>query len=162
MAQNTTNDPTLDIKTDPAQPKWLTIPRVLLGLILIYKGYTFFKDSAGLKSFLSSGMELFSNNTETWALIITFANILGGLFLAWGLFTRYVAIIEIPILAGALYFIFVKGMEETDLNTVITVASFILLLVFAIVGSGPISADEYFRNYTKAGVEPGHTKEFLQ
>ena len=38
----------------------------------------------------------------------------------------------------------------------------LLLILFAIKGSGALSADEYFRSYFKAGAEEGNTKRFFK
>lgn len=163
MAYQQEKDPTLNVKTNPRQPKWLTIPRIILGLILIYKGSTFLQDQTKLSSlFTGTGMGLFNNNSEMWALILTYAHLLGGFFIAIGLFTRWSCIALIPFIAGAIVFVNLKpGMPFGILELFISVLCFVLLVYFAWKGGGAISADEYFRNYTKAAIEPGHTEEFL-
>jgi len=105
---------------------------------------------------------MFDNNAETLAFIITYANLLGGFFIAVGLFTRWTCIIQIPILIGAVIFSYNRaGMSFSNTELVLSVITLILLIVFAIKGSGLLSADEYFRNYSKAAIEPGHTKQLL-
>ncbi len=164
MAQQQEKDPTLNVNTNAWQPKWLTIPRIFLGLLLIWKGYSFFKDTASLSSmFQYTDIGFFSNNTETWAFIITYAHILAGFFIAIGLFTRYCCVAMIPFIIGALFFVNIKsGLAFGTSEFLFSLVALILLLVFAWLGSGALSADEFFRNYTKAGIEPGHTKEFLE
>jgi putative oxidoreductase len=146
------------------QPKWLILLRVLLGFIILWKGFTFFKDSVAVESLLKGGgVKMFSNNSQTIAFFITYFNLLGGFFIIIGLFTRWMCLIQIPIMIGAVFFVYTKvGMSFTDIELILTVIVLILLIVFAIKGSGTISLDEYFRSYTKAGLEPGHTKKFFQ
>ncbi len=146
------------------QPKWLTMFRIALGFILIWKGFSFFKDSASLEAMLQSGsMDMFNNNAQTIAFIITYINLLGGVFIAVGFFTRLVCFIQLPIIIGAIVFITAKsGMSFSNAELVLTIIVLILLVIFILKGSGVISADEFFRSYNKAGIEPGHTKKFFQ
>ncbi|MCP9752397.1 DoxX family protein [Ferruginibacter sp. HRS2-29] len=146
------------------QPKWLTIFRVILGFILIWKGYTFFKDSAALEEMIrGGGIEMFSNNTRAIAFIITYINLLGGVFIATGLFTRWMSLINIPVVVGAIIFVNSKaGMSFSNTELILSIGVLILLIIFVIKGSGTLSADEFFRSYTKAGMEQGHTKKLFQ
>ena len=149
--------------TSNNQPKWLVIFRIALGIILFWKGISFIYDSSHLKSMMqSTGIGLFDNNAQTFSFIIAYINLLGGLCIAVGLFTRWAALVQIPILIGAIIFVNSKtGMSFSNFELVLSVIVLILLIVFLIKGSGVISADEYFRNYYKAGYESGHTKKFL-
>ena len=146
------------------QPKWLTLLRIALGLIILWKGISFFRYSSNLEAMLQSGgMDMFNNNAQTIAFIITYINLLGGVFIAVGLFTRWVCLVQIPIIIGAIIFVNAKaGMSFTNSELVLSIIVLLLLVVFFIKGSGVISADEYFRSYSKAGPEAGHTKKFFQ
>lgn len=163
MANVKEKDPTLKINTNAWQPKWLTIPRIFLGLLLIWKGVSFFKDTTQLSNmFQYTNLGIFNSNEETWAFIITYAHILTGFFIAIGLFTRWSCVAILPFILGALFFVNIKsGMALGGLEFILSLIAFLLAIGFAWKGSGAISADEYFRNYTKAGIEPGHTEEFL-
>lgn len=157
-------DTAIKKNTSAHQPKWLTIFRIALGLILCWKGISFIYDSSHLQAMMqSTGIGLFDNNAQTFAFIISYINLLGGLFIAVGLFTRWSALVQIPILIGAVVFVNIKaGMSFSNYELILSVIVLILLIVFVIKGSGVISADEYFRNYYKAGYESGHTKKFLE
>lgn len=147
----------------PTQPKWLVIFRIILGLIILWKGFTFFKDSVAVETLLKSGaVEVLNNNSQTIAFIITYLNILGGFFIIVGLFTRWMCLVQIPIIIGAIIFVNSKaGMSFTNFELILSIVVLFLLVLFAVKGSGVISADEYFRNYTKAGIEPGHTQKLF-
>jgi len=106
---------------------------------------------------------MFDKNAQTISFIITYANLLGGFLVIVGLFTRWASIVQIPILLGAIIFINVKaGMSAGNSELLLSILVLILLIVFAVKGSGVISADEYFRSYYKAGAKPGSTKKFFQ
>ena len=147
-----------------SQPKWLTLLRIILGFIILWKGFTFFKDSITVESMLKGGsLHVSSDNSGLVAFIITYLNLLGGFFILVGLFTRWMCVIQIPIIIGAIAFVNSKaGMSLSNTELVLSVIVLILLIVFAVKGSGVLSADEYFRNYTKAAIEPGHTQKLFQ
>jgi len=105
-----------------------------------------------------TGINMFNKNAQVIAFIITYANLLGGFLIAVGLFTRWASALQIPFLIGAIGFVNVKaGMRLDNYELILSIIVLILLIVFVIKGSGVLSADEYFRNYYKAGYESGHT-----
>ena len=151
-------------ETDSTQPKWLVILRAALGLILFWKGISFIHDSSTLEAMVQkTGINMFGANAQTISFIITYVNLLGGFLVIVGLFTKWACILQIPILLGAIILVNIKaGMSASNSELLLSIIVFILLVVFAIKGSGVISADEYFRSYYKAGVKPGSTKKFFQ
>lgn len=144
-------------------PGWLTIFRIALGLVLFWKGISFIKDIDILASKVySTRIGLFDKHLEIVSFIIAYLNLLGGLFIAVGLFTRWASVVQIPILLGAVFLVNLKGgINFSNGELVLSVLVLILLFVFAKKGSGLISADEFFRNYTYAGMESGHTKKLF-
>ncbi len=146
------------------QPKWLTLFRVALGLIILWKGVVFFKDSVAVETMLKGGgLQILGNNSQTIAFIITYLNLLGGFFITVGLFTRWMCLLQIPIIIGAIFFVNSKiGMSFSNTELLLSVIVLVLLVVFTLKGSGVLSADEYFRSYTKAGLEPGHTEKLFK
>lgn len=150
-------------KTNYNQPRWLTVLRIALGLILMWKGVNFIRDTAQLKNMIQqTGVEVFSQNSAVLVFIVTFFNLLGGLFIAVGLFTKTSSIIQIPILITAAFFVNIKIAGESSSELILSVIVLLLLILFAIKGSGSLSADEYFRSYYKAGNEEGNTKKFFK
>ncbi len=151
-------------KTSVSQPRWLTIIRIALGLILFWKGIVFIHDSSDLHLMLQR-MQIgaVDKNTEWIAFLITYINLLGGLFIIVGLFTRTSCIVQIPILIGAVFFVNTKaGLNQSTSELILSAIVLVLLIFFAIKGSGVLSADEYFRSYYKAGSEDGNTKKFFK
>ncbi|MBC7422926.1 MAG: DoxX family membrane protein, partial [Ferruginibacter sp.] len=89
-----------------SQPKWLTLLRIILGFIILWKGFTFFKDSITVEIMLIGGsLHVLSDNSGLVAFIITYLNLLGGFFILVGLFTRWMCVIQIPIIIGAIAFV---------------------------------------------------------
>ena len=86
-------------------------------------------------------------NKISWLpLLISWANFMGGFLIIIGLFTRFLALIQIPILIGAVFFINTHK-EKIGLGNelVLAIITLLLLILFLIEGSGPISLDNYFK-----------------
>lgn len=150
-------------KTSLHQPRWLTILRIVLGLILFWKGISFIRDTALLESFIQeTGVGFFSQNASTLSFIVSYLSLLCGLFILTGFFTRTSSIVQIPILLVAVFFVNFKHIGETNFEIFLSVIVLILLILFAIKGSGILSADEFFRTYYKAGSEDGSTKRLYK
>ena len=150
-------------KTSLKQPAWLTLLRIILGFILFWKGIVFIRDTELLKLLIEhTGIGVFSKNSEALAFIVSYLSLLCGLFIATGLFTKTSCMVQIPILFIAVFFINIKNIGETGVELVLSIITFILLILFAFKGSGTLSADEYFRTYYKAGSSQGNTKRFMK
>lgn len=150
-------------KTSLTQPAWLTLLRIALGLILFWKGIVFIRDTALLELMIQhTGIGVFSQNSEALSFVVSYLSLLCGLFILTGLFTKTSSIVQIPILFVAVFFVNMKNIGQSNLELVFSIVTLILLILFAIKGSGTISADEFFRTYYKAGTEDGQTKRFFK
>ncbi len=151
-------------QTSISQPRWLTLLRIVLGLTLFWKGITFIRDSSDLQELLHwAAIGVVDKNTQWMAFLITYINLLGGLFITVGLFTRTSCMVQIPILLGAVFFVNNShGLNQPVSELVISAVVLVLLILFAIKGSGVLSADEYFRTYYKVGGEEGNMKKFFK
>ncbi len=93
-------------KPSVSQPGLLSILRIVLGLILIWKGINFIRDTAAVKQMVEqTGIGVFSHSSGTIALLVTILTLLCGFFILVGLFTRVASIIQLPIVIMALFFI---------------------------------------------------------
>ena len=123
--------------------KWLVFLRAILGVCLFAKGISFLSNSLSLQQLLAgSSLE----NYPLLPQLITWANLLGGVLIVMGLFTRTACLIQIPILLGAIIFVhFKRGMYAVDTDLNFTIIILLLLFVFFIEGGGRISLDNYFK-----------------
>ncbi|HTN09070.1 DoxX family protein [Agriterribacter sp.] len=134
------------VKRSSRQPSMLTILRIALGLILFWKSINFIRDTAAAQTLIEhTGIGVFSGNAEILALIITYLGLLCGFFICIGLFTKIAAVVQIPILIVAVFFVNIQSIGENKFEFFLSVITLLLLIVFAIKGSGVFSADEYFR-----------------
>lgn len=124
---------------DRHHPAWIDIIRIALGIFLIYKGIDFLRHMSDLVGFMSASSSSFSEFSYVLAGHYTVgARILGGLFLALGLFTRAACLMQLPVLLGAIFFV---GSNPEMLSPYsemgLTILVFLLLVYFLIVGNGP-------------------------
>ena len=124
-------------------PKWLVVLRVALGLCLFAKGISFMSNTTALEQLIAGSP--MQKGLNWLPIAITWANLLGGFFLTVGLMTRWAALLEIPILAGAIIFINAKkGFFAAGSEIGLAFAVLLLLVLFLIEGGGPLSLDNYF------------------
>ncbi len=128
-------------------PRWLVFVRIALGLFLFAKGITFMHDTQSLERVIYGGQSLQENTTHYLPILICWANLLTGFFLMVGLMTRLVALIQVPILIGAIIFITAqKGGYMPQSELWLAILTLLLVIFFFIEGSGPVSLDAYFKH----------------
>jgi putative oxidoreductase len=133
-------------------PRWLVIVRIGLGLFLMAKGINFMHDSNILDRLLYGGAEQAQNDTHWLPILITWGNLLSGLLILIGMWTRMMCLLQIPILIGAIVFINTqKGGFTPDSELGLAILTLVLVLFFLIEGSGPLSLDNYFERNRARG-----------
>ena len=137
--------------------------RIVSGTVILIKGFAFFKDSSQVQIMIQNqGLKIIDNNVTVIAFLITYFNLLGGIFIIAGLFTRWISLLQIPIIIGAIIFVNSEaGISFNNMELALSVVILLLLFLFVMKGSGPYSADEFFRSYTHAGQNTGFTKKFF-
>ncbi|HYV93318.1 MAG TPA: DoxX family protein [Chitinophagales bacterium] len=132
---------------DKHHPKWLDILRIILGLVILAKGYYFVTDTDGLKQIIASSR--FGQVSFVLEHYVVFAHLIGGALIVVGLITRIAVMAQLPILIGAVLLVnsrsgfFSSNSTELWLSIIIL----FLLIFFLIEGSGPWSVDEYMRKH---------------
>jgi putative oxidoreductase len=124
------------------RPGWLDVFRIVLGVFITVKGFEFMFNIESLK-ITTSGMN-FAFSGAALAHYIIFAHALGGPLIAFGLFTRFSCLLQLPILLGAVLFVnYPKGMLSFGNNMELWLSLIVLfgLVVFMIFGAGKFSLD---------------------
>ena len=104
-------------------------------------------DTQLLERVIYGGQSQQENTTHYLPILICRANLLSGFFLMIGLVTRFVAVIQIPILVGAIIFISAqKGGYMPQSELWLAILTLLLVIFFFIEGSGPVSLDAYFKH----------------
>jgi putative oxidoreductase len=125
--------------------KWLDVIRVVLGLLIFSKGIAIVSNTASLQDLLlQNNVFGFSGLMASLAVhIVGFVHLVGGLLITIGLLTRFAAVIQIPILLCAVFFVnLAHGFSMLNNELWLSVIVLLLLVLFWIVGSGPFSADQ--------------------
>ena len=129
-------------------PKWLVIFRVVLGIILFVRGITFLNNTTALQHFIENSTLNNWDNSLWLSLIITWIHLLGGVFISLGLFTRISALVQIPVVLGAIIFTNASNsIFAAQPNLILPLVILLLLIVFTIEGGGQVSMDEYVKKH---------------
>ncbi|MDF2431922.1 MAG: putative oxidoreductase [Mucilaginibacter sp.] len=133
---------------DTHHPKALDIIRIALGVFLLIKGLTFMDNTGYLKNLIENQDVIHVSPGLLMALVyyVTFAHLVGGVLIVLGTLTRFACIIQIPIVLAAA---FLTGIFQEPINTMVwpSLVALILLVLFTIIGSGPLSLDRYLSSW---------------
>jgi uncharacterized membrane protein YphA (DoxX/SURF4 family) len=120
----------------------LDLIRMYLGIGLFVRGVLFAYESQGVGALVD--LSEFSLASAALAHYVTFAHLLGGLMLAVGLLTRLAALLQIPILVGAVFLVHIEqGLLAANQSLEFSALVLVLLVIVFVFGPGEWSADRY-------------------
>ena len=133
---------------DNHHPKILDIIRMMLGVLLIIKGYTFMSNAAYLRDLILENKSLSQSPDIITALLyyVTYVHLVGGTLILLGLFTRLSSIFQLPILLGAIFFIN-DTLAFVNSELWLSILTLGLVVLFAVLGSGPLSLDRFLTDF---------------
>lgn len=126
--------------------------RIFLGLALFVRGCLFIADQSRIMSITQA-------QDVDWILpvaaihFVTLAHLLGGFMMMVGLLTKVGALIQIPILLGALYVHFEGGLAAPEQSLELSVLVLFLLCVIAYFGAGIYSLDRRIMGQSDTDVD---------
>lgn len=113
--------------------------RIFLGAALFVRGIILLSNPAAISEL--AGL----NNLYWWFSYITIIHLVCGFLLTIGLLTRIAALLQIPILIGAVFFIHInQGLMSGGQSLELAVLVLLLLILYFIFGSGSLSLDNFF------------------
>lgn len=133
------------------RPGWLDFFRIVLGVFITFKGFEFMFNMDSLEGTTAGMGAMFSG--AAIAHYVIFAHALGGPLIIFGLFTRIVCAIQVPILIGAVVFVnYPKGFLSLGNHMELEISLIVLagLIIFMVFGAGKFSVDEKRRHPTTA------------
>ena len=131
----------LEAWAESHHPKWIDFVRIGLGIFIFTKGITFMSDTEGINELLEGSS--FGQFVGLGVIhYVQMAHLAGGLLIAIGLITRVAIVFQIPILLGAVILNLPQGLGNL-LETEISIIVLLLLVLFFVLGSGKLSADNY-------------------
>jgi uncharacterized membrane protein YphA (DoxX/SURF4 family) len=131
-------------------PKWLDIVRIGLGIFLFIKGIELLYNNGFLIQQMNDRLSFNAFALILLSHYVVFSHLLGGFLLALGLLTRVAALIQIPVLLGAVIFINSSGDVFKPFSEFwLSIVVLLLLILFLIVGNGPWSFDWFVKHDKK-------------
>jgi len=133
------------------RPGFLDVFRIALGLFITYKGLYFITHMHELEMTTAGINTYFAG--AAMAHYVVFAHILGGPLIAFGLYTRIVCFIQLPILIGAVFLVnYPKGFLSVANHLELWASLVIMvgLIAFMIFGAGKFSIDAKRRKEMEA------------
>ena len=120
------------------RPGFLDIFRIALGIYITYKGVVFASNIESLELSVEGLTMLFTG--VVLAHYVIFAHLLCGPLIIFGVLTRIMCLVQVPILLGAVFFI--NAPKGFSLELEISVVILFALIVFIVFGAGKYSIDE--------------------
>lgn len=132
----------LDMWGEKNCPAFMLGLRIMLGVILLIKGYLFmFRINELTEVVTALGLGAFN---VTLALIVAWSHMLGGLAILVGILTRISCLIQFPILVGAVFYVNLRQGFVTSAEWILSVVILYLLVFFFVYGSGELSIANLF------------------
>jgi putative oxidoreductase len=119
--------------------------RATLGLILIPHGcqklFGWF-GGMGFEKFAALFDKLGYKPGALWVAVVALTEVVGGLMLVFGFFTRFAALAVAIFMINAVWFTSAKGFFWTNGGSEFSILLLVVALVFLVRGSGNLSIDE--------------------
>lgn len=131
---------------DLHQAKWFPILRIVLGMIIFFKGVIFIQNTDAIYNMIAHSA--FSIYAVFLAHYVALAHLMGGFLIIIGLLTRFAILFQLPVLAGAIVFVNAdKGFFTIHSELGLSILVLALLIFFLIFGSGKFSADAFMSTH---------------
>ncbi|MCF6213602.1 MAG: DoxX family protein [Flavobacteriaceae bacterium] len=132
---------TLITKMDAKNGMAYALIRIFLGIALFVRGWMIL---ANPESIIELGV---ARELYMWVSLVGIAHLIGGVLLCIGFFTRLGALVQIPIVFSATFFVYahtklMMGGQSFELASLVL----FLLCVFFVFGPGPLSVKDYVAN----------------
>ncbi|HVW27080.1 MAG TPA: DoxX family protein [Polyangiaceae bacterium] len=123
--------------------------RVYLGVALFVRGALFVADPDRLMSLVGRSGDWFMPMLV--AHYVSAAHICGGILLALGVATRIAALVQVPVLLGAVFFVhWGDGLLRAGQSLELAGLVLAMLLAYSVCGAGPLSFDHWVRERQRA------------
>ncbi len=137
---------------DRHHPKIIDVIRMLVGVLLIIKGYVYFNNAGYIREDIIQ-YKLIRQSPEVILAIIyytTYIQLVGGAMIFLGLSTRIASICVLPVIIGAVFFV---NVLDPYFNSELWLSILVLalILLFIIEGSGTLSLDYLLSDFKKTG-----------
>ena len=123
---------------DSNQSLAYSLIRIFLGAALMIRGWVFFADPDAVTQLAQE------DGLYIWFTYVTLAHLIGGFFVMVGMQTRLAALVQVPILGGAVFIVHSsQSLGATSQSLELAAMVLVLLVVYTFFGSGSLSVDHY-------------------
>ncbi|RDC56199.1 DoxX family membrane protein [Pedobacter chinensis] len=127
---------------DRHHPKWIDYFRIVLGLILVWKGISFYTNMNAFSHLMRGAVLGTAISISLMAHLIIVIHIIGGIAITLGTHTRLFCLLNLPILIGAVFFVNIsagifKPYSEFWFSSLVLTG----LVCFIIEGNGILSVE---------------------
>jgi len=137
--------------------KWMDALRILLGLILHFKGLLFMFHTADLMRLLQ--LNFGSEDAVILAHVLAFLHIFFGTLILIGVGTRFSCLVLIPVVFTSIIFIGIHFGNTHASELILSVVVLFLLVFFFIEGSGNFSVSHYMNRSRRSRMRITDTPE---
>jgi uncharacterized membrane protein YphA (DoxX/SURF4 family) len=121
--------------------------RIFLGCALFVRGWMINSDPSIITQLTGA------NQWYWWYSYVIIIHIVGGLLLGIGLFTRLGALLQMPVLLGAILIFHLKeGLARVEQSLELSTLVLVLLVIYFVFGSGSLSVDNYIAKKKSSGL----------
>lgn len=129
---------------DTHHPAWFDFFRILLGLILLWKGIQVAMNLDAFSHMMAESRLPASFAISFFAHLVILVHIIGGAMIAVGTNTRAACLVQIPILLAAIFYVNLPADVLRPYSELwLSVSVLIALVVFMIEGNGPLSVENW-------------------
>ncbi len=122
---------------DQHHPRWMDIVRIALGIFLCIKGVQFVYNMSALMAQVDTKLPMPPFALVLLGHYVFVAHLLGGILLILGAYTRIAALIQIPILLGAIFFVNAsRELWRPFPELAVSLIVLALLVYFVVAGDG--------------------------
>lgn len=126
----------------------IEVLRIYLGIALLIKGIQFMGGNQPASEYLK--MVTIPVFDFLSIHVVAMFHVAGGILLTIGLITRLAALIQVPNLLGAVFFVHLQqGLFTKEQNLEFVILVLLLLLVFSVYGGGRLSIDYVIERRTQ-------------
>ncbi|WP_295769375.1 DoxX family protein [uncultured Mucilaginibacter sp.] len=127
---------------DQNHPKWLDLFRIILGIVLVWKGISFMLNLHAFTSLMTESGLPMALSLSIVAHLIILLHVFGGFFIALGSNTRMFCLLNLPILVVAVVFVNLsQHIFRPYAEFWLSVSVLIGLVVFLVEGNGKLSVE---------------------
>ena len=128
---------------DSHHPAWIDVFRIILGIILFWKGIAFWINLDAFNALMRGAHLGTAVSISMFAHLIILLHIIGGLAILLGTYTRTFCLLNLPILIGATFFINLShGIFKPYSEFWLSLAVLIALACFLVEGNGVFSVEK--------------------